>query len=66
MFSKGTFLRYLFDISSTQKRMTELYTALAEKATDPATRGLIAEFLEQLKGEAGVVSDIRSALQDET
>jgi hypothetical protein len=66
MFSKGTFLRYLFEISSTQKRMTELYTSLMSQTADPAVRDVIAESLEQVKGETSIVGDIRAAVQDDT
>ncbi len=66
MFSKGTFNRYLFEIESSQQRMAELYSRLADGVSDPVVRVPINEFLIQLMAETRTVSEIRTLLQNET
>lgn len=63
MFSKGTYNRYLFEIDSTHKRMTEIYERLAGRLQDPATRKTISEFAAQIAEEQKTVAEIRAALQ---
>ncbi len=63
MFSKGTYNRYLFEVGSTHKRMTEIYERLAGRLQDPATRKAVSEFAEQIAEEQKTVAEIRAALQ---
>lgn len=66
MFSKSTFQRYMFEVTSTQQRLADTYQPLVAGISDASVRKEVAEFLDQLKGEIETAGRIRETLNEET
>lgn len=62
MFSRGTFLRYLYEVDLTHKEVAEIYHRLASQTQDPVAHERIAKLAEEVDQETDLVSQIRQAL----
>jgi len=62
MFSTGTFLRYMFEIDSTHKKMQALYQQIAEQASDETIRKEAEDFASQVQADQQTVQQIRDLM----
>ena len=66
MFSKGDYHRYLFEIGSAQRRVRQLYDAVAGGTSSDAVKPAVVELLDELAEQDKALDEIKALFPDES